>query len=245
MSTSTRSGRRSRPRSGSRFSLPFDAPTRLRRRVPCERHASGPCDGAAARRRRGDRHRAELVRRDRGDGPARRGVPQPAAAADLEPGRPGRPVAPAALVASPPARGGARPVARRRARRAGRAGRSISTTCPRPLPKILAPSGDVLCPLVRYPAVKALREQSAARAPVYAVEVPDHIMIAHSFRGEVFGPAQRLHGATFVVVGRLHGADARRQRHRGRHRPRLRRAQGGAGAAQLPQPRRHRRIPRR
>jgi 6-pyruvoyl-tetrahydropterin synthase len=34
---------------------------------------------------------------------------------------------------------------------------------------------------------------------VYAVEVSDHIMIAHSFRGEVFGPAQRLHGATFVV----------------------------------------------
>ncbi|HVQ97051.1 MAG TPA: 6-carboxytetrahydropterin synthase [Mycobacteriales bacterium] len=29
--------------------------------------------------------------------------------------------------------------------------------------------------------------------------VRDHMMIAHSFRGEVFGPAQRLHGATFVV----------------------------------------------
>jgi 6-pyruvoyl-tetrahydropterin synthase len=34
---------------------------------------------------------------------------------------------------------------------------------------------------------------------VYAVEVRDHIMIAHSFRGDVFGPAQALHGATFVV----------------------------------------------
>ncbi len=34
---------------------------------------------------------------------------------------------------------------------------------------------------------------------MYAVEVSDHIMIAHSFRGEVFGPAQRLHGATFAV----------------------------------------------
>jgi 6-pyruvoyl-tetrahydropterin synthase len=34
---------------------------------------------------------------------------------------------------------------------------------------------------------------------VYAVEVRDHIMIAHSFRGAVFGPAQALHGATFVV----------------------------------------------
>jgi 6-pyruvoyl-tetrahydropterin synthase len=34
---------------------------------------------------------------------------------------------------------------------------------------------------------------------VYAVEVSDHIMIAHSFKGEVFGPAQRVHGATFAI----------------------------------------------
>ena len=34
---------------------------------------------------------------------------------------------------------------------------------------------------------------------MYAVEVRDHVMIAHSFRGDVFGPAQALHGATFVV----------------------------------------------
>ena len=34
---------------------------------------------------------------------------------------------------------------------------------------------------------------------MFAVEVSDQIMIAHSFRGEVFGPAQELHGATFVV----------------------------------------------
>ena len=35
---------------------------------------------------------------------------------------------------------------------------------------------------------------------MYAVEVSDHIMIAHSFKGEVFGPAQALHGATFTVA---------------------------------------------
>ena len=34
---------------------------------------------------------------------------------------------------------------------------------------------------------------------MFAVEVRDHIMIAHSFSGAVFGPAQALHGATFVV----------------------------------------------
>ena len=34
---------------------------------------------------------------------------------------------------------------------------------------------------------------------MFSVTVRDHIMVAHSFTGEVFGPAQRLHGATFVV----------------------------------------------
>jgi len=34
---------------------------------------------------------------------------------------------------------------------------------------------------------------------LFAVEVRDHIMIAHSFRGAMFGPAQALHGATFVI----------------------------------------------
>jgi 6-pyruvoyl-tetrahydropterin synthase len=34
---------------------------------------------------------------------------------------------------------------------------------------------------------------------VFSVTVRDHMMIAHSFRGEAFGPAQRLHGATYVV----------------------------------------------
>jgi len=34
---------------------------------------------------------------------------------------------------------------------------------------------------------------------LFIVEVRDHIMIAHSFRGAVFGPAQALHGATFVI----------------------------------------------
>ena len=34
---------------------------------------------------------------------------------------------------------------------------------------------------------------------MFRVTVRDHVMIAHSFRGEVFGPAQKLHGATFIV----------------------------------------------
>jgi len=40
---------------------------------------------------------------------------------------------------------------------------------------------------------------------VFGVTVRDHLMIAHSLRGEVFGPAQRLHGATYVVDATFRG----------------------------------------
>jgi 6-pyruvoyltetrahydropterin/6-carboxytetrahydropterin synthase len=42
--------------------------------------------------------------------------------------------------------------------------------------------------------------------PMYSLTVQDHIMIAHSFKGEIFGPAQRVHGATFVVEWELRRA---------------------------------------
>ena len=42
---------------------------------------------------------------------------------------------------------------------------------------------------------------------MFSVTVRDHMMIAHSLRGEVFGPAQRLHGATYVVDATFRGAD--------------------------------------
>jgi 6-pyruvoyl-tetrahydropterin synthase len=44
----------------------------------------------------------------------------------------------------------------------------------------------------------------------YSITVRDHMMIAHSFAGEAFGPAQRLHGATYVVDAtfRAQGLDA-------------------------------------
>jgi len=42
---------------------------------------------------------------------------------------------------------------------------------------------------------------------LFSITVRDHIMIAHSFRGEVFGPAQRLHGATYVVDATFRRAD--------------------------------------
>lgn len=42
---------------------------------------------------------------------------------------------------------------------------------------------------------------------MFGVTVRDHMMVAHSFRGEVFGPAQRLHGATFVVDATFRGEE--------------------------------------
>jgi len=42
---------------------------------------------------------------------------------------------------------------------------------------------------------------------MYKLGVREHIMIAHSFRGEIFGPAQKLHGATYVVDAEFHRKD--------------------------------------
>src|SRR5690349_4454099 len=43
------------------------------------------------------------------------------------------------------------------------------------------------------------RRRPEAGNLLFSITVRDHVMVAHSFTGEVFGPAQRLHGATFVV----------------------------------------------
>jgi 6-pyruvoyltetrahydropterin/6-carboxytetrahydropterin synthase len=45
----------------------------------------------------------------------------------------------------------------------------------------------------------AIESSTSRGAEMFSVTVRDHVMIAHSFKGEVFGPAQRLHGATYVV----------------------------------------------
>jgi 6-pyruvoyl-tetrahydropterin synthase len=50
----------------------------------------------------------------------------------------------------------------------------------------------------RYARSSVTPDRKAHRS-MFAVEVRDHVMIAHSFQGAVFGPAQKLHGATFVI----------------------------------------------
>lgn len=42
---------------------------------------------------------------------------------------------------------------------------------------------------------------------MFTVAVKDHVMLAHSFRGEVFGPAQRLHGGTYVITTEFSSPD--------------------------------------
>jgi 6-pyruvoyl-tetrahydropterin synthase len=47
---------------------------------------------------------------------------------------------------------------------------------------------------------------------MYAVEVRDHVMLAHSLPGEIFGPAQGLHGATYMVDAAFFRAELGRER---------------------------------
>ena len=73
---------------------------------------------------------------------------------------------------------------------------------------------------------------------MFGVTVRDHMMVAHSFRGEVFGPAQALHGATYVVDATFRGEaldDDGILVDIGRAAEALR---GGGRRAVLPQPRR-------
>jgi len=53
----------------------------------------------------------------------------------------------------------------------------------------------------------AISRQSLKETPMFAVEVRDHIMIAHSLPSPVFGPAQGVHGATFVVDAAFYTED--------------------------------------
>ena len=68
---------------------------------------------------------------------------------------------------------------------------------------------------------------SKRASAMYSLTVCDHIMVAHSFRGAEFGPAQRLHGATFAVEAEFRAAAARCAGAAGGYRP----GQGGAAAA--------------
>src|SRR5690606_2128833 len=75
-----------------------------------------------------------------------------------------------------------------------------SPTCPRPWPASPRHRPE---PFAIASAMMIDWQQTGVRSPpgggMFSVSVRDHVMIAHSFQGEVFGPAQRLHGATYIV----------------------------------------------
>ena len=66
------------------------------------------------------------------------------------------------------------------------------------MPRLVSRELPALCHALTYDTVEV---------PCTRVTVRDHMMVAHSFQGEVFGPAQRLHGATFVVDATFRGED--------------------------------------
>ena len=64
------------------------------------------------------------------------------------------------------------------------------------MPRLVARELPALCHAVTY---------DDGGGAVFGVTVRDHLMVAHSLRGERFGPAQQLHGATFVVDATFRG----------------------------------------
>ncbi len=61
--------------------------------------------------------------------------------------------------------------------------------------KLASGSIPALCHTITYPIPPSVERGGL----MFEVTVSDHMMVAHSLRGEVFGPAQALHGATYVV----------------------------------------------
>ena len=158
---------------------------------------------------RGHGRRPQLVRRHRGPLGLGGRVPLRTAGDPRQPGR----------------RGGAGPA--RDGVRAPTGWRSRSTCCATRRSTRCSPARRAFEELPDVMAA-ARRRQPAGAVPhvtygegvaVFSVTVRDHMMVAHSLRGEVFGPAQRLHGATYVVDATFRRADAGRGRHRRRHRP--------------------------
>ena len=213
---------------GADFALPADAPDRLRPGRARERDLGRAAARARRARAGGHRARPQLVRRLRGDPAPRRVVPLEPAVGAGQPGRHGVAGAARSPHRTPTGCALALRLLRDPAFDVLLTGSSPFDELPDVMARLADGTLPALCHTMTYP------EETA----VFSVTVRDHMMIAHSLRGEVFGPAQRLHGATYVVDATVRAAGPRRRRARRRHRP------GGPGAAavrrraELPQPRR-------
>src|SRR5262249_41263664 len=141
--------------------------------------------------------RPQLVRRRRGPALAGRRVPRRPAGDTLEPGGCG--------LAGPPwlaHDGGPSPPCTRSAARSGLRRAADRRVALRPATGRDGAAGR------GQPAGAVPHHHLRGRGVgVFTVTVSDHIMIAHSLRGDVFGPAQRLHGATYVVEATFRRGD--------------------------------------
>ena len=72
------------------------------------------------------------------------------------------------------------------------------------LPDVMSAAGR-RAPCRRCATRSPTTDPTGSRRPMFTVTVRDHMMVAHSFQGEAFGPAQRLHGATYVVDATVRG----------------------------------------
>ena len=176
-------GRRRRPRTPTSCSTP--AP----RRPGSTRHR--------LRRARGDRRGDELVRRQAGAGRPRRRLPQPAAEARLLAGRPRLAAAAAALGLTAAGVEAAVRAARRMPALDALVAEEIAfeDAAARAAAHPGARARSGLAPVIRYPSP----DRAGEATPCTPSRCATAIMIAHSLPDPFFGPAQDMHGATFVV----------------------------------------------
>ncbi len=82
-------------------------------------------------------------------------------------------------------------------------GQSPFAELPEVLPRLVSGELPALCHSVTYDGVRT--RPGPGGGLVFSVTVRDHMLVAHSLRGDVFGPAQALHGATYVVDATFRG----------------------------------------
>ena len=230
---------------GCDFALPGRRAGRGRSRVPRQRRARGAGDGAAARRLRGDGGGAELVRRPRGRGAAWARISTRAGSRS-----------------SSSQVGAVAPARRARWSRERRLDLALALLADPVFDRLI--TGDMRLrrsaggdgAARRGAGGRALpsRALSLRGTHMYSLAVSGHIMIAHSFVGEIFGPAQQLHGATYAVEMEVRRAEldgnglvcdiglAQDAARRDAGRVRLSQSRRGRG---VPRPQHHDRVSRR
>ena len=183
---------------GVDFALPADAAGGRDLVVHTSATSAGLQLSLGPARAGGHGHRPQLVRRRRRHAVPGRGFPLPSTRHPGEPGGGRR--------AGAPRNPDDEPTVSRLA--LDLLARSRPRCAPhRSLPLRRAARGDAAAGVRRSAGALPRRHLRRRRARVFSVTIRDHMMVAHSLRGAVFGPAQRLHGATYVVDATFRAED--------------------------------------